>query len=84
MNKIIYILAVFALLVFSGCDVGKTDGSNKVSVGDNLVSATVIEEINASTMLNIVKATLDANATNAFGYKAVKIIYKTQNSCNWS
>lgn len=62
------------LLFFTGCGIENTGGN---TVGGNLVSAKVIDDVNASVMLAIVRNSFDANATNAFGYKAVKIIYNT-------
>lgn len=72
------LLLSFALL-FSACGDIDNTGKNTVKVpGDSqLVSGTVIDDINASTMLLYVKGGIDASATNAFGYKAVKIVYKT-------
>lgn len=66
-----------SLTIFSGCSEVDNDGENVV--GDNFVSAEVIDDVNASVMLMAVKASIDANAVNAFGYKAVKIIYDTVN-----
>jgi predicted esterase len=79
--KLTLMFVVFSVLsiVFNGCGIDNTDEN---IVGNNLVSATVIDDINASVMLNIVKAKIDANATNAFGYKAVKITYKTKGQNN--
>jgi len=66
-------------LLLSGCGVDGNRGTNSVDDGtDELVSAQVIDDINASVMLNYVHG-LDPNATNAFGYKAVKISYNTIN-----
>ena len=70
-------LLLLTLGVFSGCGDYGNEGEN--SVGNNLVSAEVVEDVNASTMLSVVQASIDANATNAFGYKAVKITYTTTN-----
>jgi hypothetical protein len=68
---------LMALLVnFTGCgDIENTDSN---VVGNNFVSAEVIDDINTSVMLNVVKSAIDSTATNAFGYKAVKINYKTE------
>ena len=64
------------VLLFSGC--GGIDNTGGNTVGSNLVSAEVIDDINASVMLQVIQSQLpDLNATNAFGYKAVKIIYNT-------
>ncbi|MEA3354281.1 MAG: lipase family protein [Campylobacterota bacterium] len=72
-----YILpaVIASTLMFSGCSIDNT-GLN--TVGGNLVDASIIEEINASTMLSIVNASIDPSAVNAFGYKAVKITYDTK------
>jgi len=67
---------VSSLAIFTGCGI---DNDGKNVVGDNFVSAEVIDDINASTMLSVVQAQFDPSATNAFGYKAVKIIYETEN-----
>ncbi|MEA3383881.1 MAG: lipase family protein [Campylobacterota bacterium] len=78
-KKIKYSLTGLALastiFLLNGCN--EIDNSGENIVGNNLISAEVIEDINSSMMLNIVKSTMDANATNAFGYKAVKIKYNT-------
>ena len=64
-------------MIFSGCGGSGSDGAN--TVGSNLVSARVMDDLNASYMLNVVKTYVDPNATNAFAYKAIKITYKTTN-----
>ncbi len=66
---------ISSLAFFAGCSDIDNDGANVI--GDNFVSAEVIDDINASVMLNVVKAKIDPTATNAFGYKAVKINYDT-------
>lgn len=70
-------IAVSFTVLLSGCGGGGNSGVN--SVGNNLVSSKVLDDINASTMLGVVKTKIDSNATNAFAYKAVKITYTTQN-----
>ncbi len=70
-------IAVSFTVLLSGCGGGGNSGAN--AVGNNLVSSEVLDDINASYMLNIIKAKIDANATNAFAYKAVKITYTTTN-----
>ena len=70
-------IAVSFTVLLSGCGGGGNSGAN--SVGNNLVSSKVLDDINASTMLGVVKTKIDSNATNAFAYKAVKITYTTQN-----
>ena len=68
---------------FLGCNDIDNTGENTVNANSGFVSAEIIDEINASTMLAIIKANTDLNTTNpfgfesAFGYKAVKIVYKT-------
>ncbi len=74
MKSIKTVLLLFAAAFIVGCGIDNTDEN---TVGSNLVSATVVEDINASTMLAVVQANIDANATNAFGYKAVRIVYNT-------
>ncbi len=71
-------IMVGIIIMFSGCGGLGNEGAN--AVGSNLVSSEVMDDINASTVLGMVKAGgIDANATNTFAYKAVKIIYKTTN-----
>lgn len=73
-------LSIASVLLITGCnDIDNSDGN---TVGSNLINAEIIEDINASTMLTIVKSSIDANATNAFGYKAVKLSYKTKGQNN--
>ncbi len=73
-----------SLMFFAGCDDIENSDGNIVNTGTSqFVSAEVIDDINASTMLAIINAYTDFNTTNpfgfesAFGYKAVKIVYKT-------
>lgn len=66
-----------SLTIFSACGEIDNDGDN--IVGDNFVSAEVIDDINASVMLSVVQNAIDSTAQNAFGYKAVKIVYETVN-----
>jgi pimeloyl-ACP methyl ester carboxylesterase len=74
-------IAFLALVFLNGCGTDENTGANNITPlgNDELVSAEIIDDINASTMLSIVKVKIDANATNAFAYKAVKIKYKTTN-----
>ena len=75
-SKYIVSLSIVALL--SACGSNDNEGANNVEDGSSqLISATVIDEVNASTMLTIIKAKIDANVKNAFAYKAVKITYNT-------
>lgn len=77
-NKIsfTFIVLLLSLTFFSGCS--DIDNTGENVVGENFVSAEVIDDINTSTMLSVVKASINPSATNAFGYKAVKINYNTQ------
>ena len=74
-------VAPFAVLVaaaslFIGC--GGIDNTDENTVGSNLISGEIIDDINASTMLQVIQSQIpELNATNAFGYKAVKIVYDT-------
>ena len=81
MNRVFRLLllsiAVSFTVLLSGCGGEGNSGAN--AVGNNLVSSEVLDDINASYMLNIIKAKIDANATNAFAYKAVRITYSTTN-----
>lgn len=74
----VYAVSLSLIGFMSACGVSGNDGTDSVS-GDlnNLVKATVIDDINASTMLQVIHAKIDPNALNAFGYKAIKISYKT-------
>ena len=74
----VYAVSLSLVGFISACGVSGNDGTDSVSGGlNNLVKATVIDDINASTMLQVIHTKIDSNATNAFGYKAVKISYKT-------
>lgn len=76
-QKISLSLALLSSLAFfAGCGI---DNTGKNIVGNNLVSAEIIDNIDASTMLSVVQLAIDSSATNAFGYKAVKITYNTKN-----
>ena len=70
-------LAASFILLLNGCG-GSYGNEGANSVGSTLKKATLIDDINSTTMLSIVKAKIDANATNAFGYKSIKITYKTK------
>jgi predicted esterase len=73
---------IFAMLTFtvflSGCGSEGSDTNKALSGTKELVEAEVIEDVNASVMLQVIRAKIDANATNAFGYKALKITYNTK------
>ena len=73
------LLALSIVVLLSACG---DDGSsaNKVDTGSKaFVSATIIDDINASTILQYVKKAINPYAQNAFGYEAVKITYNTVN-----
>lgn len=71
-------IAVSFTVLLSGCGGSGNSGAN--SVGNNLVSSEVLDDINASYVLGMIKFSgIDANATNAFSYKAIKITYSTTN-----
>ncbi|MDQ7066775.1 MAG: hypothetical protein Q9M40_01550 [Sulfurimonas sp.] len=73
-----YVLILPMLVFLSACGTEGNTGENSVEDGSSqLVSATVIDDVNAATMLAVIQAKIDANATNAFAYKAVKITYNT-------
>lgn len=75
-----YLLALALTMFMSACstkdDKNITDDKNTTNEESLLVKSTPIDDINASTMLVYINA-FDPNATNAYGYKAVKITYKT-------
>ena len=78
MFKILFVgIMVSLTIIFSGCGGSGNEGAN--AIGNNLVSSRVMDDINASAMLSIVKSRIKADAANAFAYKAVKITYKTTN-----
>jgi len=70
-------IVVGVTAIFSGCGGSGNEDAN--SVGSNLVSTEVLDDINASTMLGIVKSAINPAATNAFSYKAIRITYSTTN-----
>ncbi|MBU1658570.1 lipase family protein [bacterium] len=70
-------IMLLSLIFFSGC--GDTENTGANIVGNNIVSAEIIDDINTSVMLSVIKASINPAATNAFGYKAVKIHYNTSN-----
>ena len=77
MFKLLFVSVMVGItMIFSGCGSSGNSGAN--AVGNNFVSAEVLDEIDAATMLTYVKG-IKPDATNAFAYKAVKITYKTQN-----
>ena len=72
-----YLISISALALLSACGTDGNSGVNSVENGSTqLLSATVIDDVNASVMLQIVKG-IKPDAVNAFGYKAVKISYMT-------
>ncbi len=77
-NNTKYLLIVSMVAFLSACGTDGNTGANSVEDGSaQLVGTTTIDDINASVMLQYVKGGIDANATNAFAYKAVKISYNT-------
>ncbi len=69
---------VSSLAFFSGCGIDN-DGENVLSGKNKFVGAQIIDDINTSVMLQVVQGSIDSSAQNAFGYKAVKITYNTEN-----
>ena len=77
-NSSKYLVALSIIALFNACGSSDNEGANSVADGSaQLVGAAVIDDINASTMLLYVRGGIDASATNAFGYKAVRITYNT-------
>ncbi|SFV62096.1 hypothetical protein MNB_SM-6-92 [hydrothermal vent metagenome] len=75
-----YFIALSMIVMLNACGTEGNTGSNSVADGSvQFVGATVIDDINASVMLQVVKNNINPLATNAFGYKAVKISYNTVN-----
>jgi len=71
----------FIALIFSSCGDIKNTGDNVV--GNNFVSATILQDVNSSTNLYYIKVSgIDVNATSAFAYRVVKIIYNTKDEQN--
>jgi len=80
-SKYLGILSV--ILMLSACGNSGNTGDNNIDTGaDQLISAQVIDNVPPEIMLKIIKANIDQNATNAFGYRAVKIIYNTKGQNN--
>ena len=78
-----YLLALSLVTLISACGIDGNEGVNSVEDGTSqLVSATVVDDVSSEVMLQVIKATIDANTTVAFGYKAVKIQYNTLNQNN--
>ncbi len=79
-----YLLSLSMIAFLGACGDSENEGANNVVVpgASQLVNATVIDDINSSTMLLYVKGGIDSTATNAFGYKAVKITYLTKGENN--
>ena len=77
-----YLLALALTMFMSACstktkdDKNITNDKNTTNGEPLLVKSSPIDDINASTMLVYINA-LNPNVTNAYGYKAVKITYKT-------
>ena len=75
-----YLLALSLVTLISACGIDGNEGVSNVEDGTSqLVSATVVDNVAASTMLAYVQSGIDANATNAFETKAIKISYNTVN-----
>ena len=83
----VYGLSLSLVGFVSACGVSGNNGEDSGNNGadsvnensNNLVKATVIDDINASVILQVVKQNINPFAKNAFGYKAVKISYNTLN-----
>ena len=76
------LLSLSMIVFLSACG---SDGTSENSVdtgSGQFVSATVIDDIDAATMLAYVKGAINPDAVNAFAYKAVKITYNTVNEDN--
>jgi len=79
-KSIKYLTALSMVAFLSACGVDGNTGDNSVEDGaSQFVGATVLDDINASVILQYVQGGIDVNATNAFAYKAVKISYNTVN-----
>lgn len=77
-NSSKYLLALSMVAFLSACGTEGNTGENNVEDGSaQFVGATVIDDVNASVMLQVVKGSIDPTATIAFAYKAVKISYNT-------
>ena len=77
-GKSILYSALLSLFIFRACSDIDNTGTNTVNANNGFISAEVIDDINASTMLSVIKSQINPSATNAFAYKAVKIVYKTE------
>jgi len=76
----LYIVLISSFLLLSGCGEGRNEGVNSIPDGSaQLDNATVVDNVAASTMLLYVQGAIDANITNAFSTKAIKISYNTIN-----
>jgi len=78
-NSSKYLLALSMVAFLSACGTDGNTGENSVEDGSaQFVGATVIDDVNASTMLFVLNnIPAFTPATNAFAYKAVKITYNT-------
>lgn len=77
-NSFMYLFVLSMIVLLTACGTDGNTGENSVDTGSSeFVSAIVLDDINASIILQYVRGGIDANATNAFGYKAVKITYNT-------
>ena len=80
-NSSKYLLALSMVAFLSACGIEGNTGENNVENGSaQFVSATVLKDLNDSVMLGIIKANVPGHGSdvNAFGYKAVEIIYNTK------
>jgi len=79
-NSSKYLLALSMVAFLSACGTDENTEANSVENGSaQFVSATVVDNVAASTMLAYVQGGVDSAATNAFETKAVKITYNTIN-----
>jgi len=75
-----YLLSLSMVAFLSACGTDGNTGENTVEDGSaQLATATVVDNVAASTMLAYVQGGINAAATNAFETKAVKISYNTVN-----
>jgi len=77
------LVLISSLVLFAGCgDIENSDENIVESTSDKFstqfISAEVIDDITPSVMLSVVNSAIDPTATNAFGYKAIKITYNTK------
>ena len=74
-----YLALLSMITLFSACsDMGNEDANNVEDGSNQFVSATLLDDIDAAVMLQVVQSAIDPTATNAFAYKALKITYNTK------